>query len=257
MTLLLTHFTPYGVIFAADRAIVEVDNNGNPVKFKGFTRKIFQISSSKYEGGIGFFGLASVNTRLMSDWLERFINERITPDKNIEEFIEELKVSLEHERNKSECIFPSGFHIGGYNFEGKGFTQFFYLLKNYKTKREDIYGKVLEKYEYKNHLHEYKNRLSDYLNQVEIRNKFVVFHFHNGSLQRFLRILNKSYKEINRMSPTRFFKKFDSLSKYESYAVNIFKGVINQSRRELKGEGIMTINTETGEPDCFTIASPG
>ena len=83
-----------------------------------------------------------------------------------------------------------------------------------------------------------------------------MFHFHNGDLTKFVSILCKSYEKINHMSHRKFFKKFDSLNKYENYAVNIFKQVINQCRKELKTKETITINTRTGQPDCFTIAPP-
>jgi len=240
MTLLLTHVTSLGIVFAADRAIVTQDINGSILNFLGFKQKIFQLPHLK--AGIGYFGQAVVNDVPLDVWLREFIK---TQDRSASlfDFASALKNRLENEQRRR--LFGTGFHICGYS-DKSPLGREFYFLKNYDT-LSDLWANNLTKtYELRDHLPAYLPSPPP--------SGFWAVDLHNGTLSKYNEIMKTKFAALPvQRGQSRMPKFATSISTYERYVANIFEQVIRQYRGDA---GIAPVNTDNGKPDIFTIPAP-
>lgn len=231
MTLLLTHITPFGITFAADRAIALIKNN-RIVEFDTFRSKIFQVPN--INGGIGYFGLAKISGIYMDKFIKKFIGN-IPKEFSIEEFTELLKKELDSNFNSINAI--SGIHICGYNDSELGAK--FFLLKNYDSMKDIYNQKFQRKYNYEEHIKEY------------VKTKFWFLDLHNGTLEKYNNILGRRYETFNNQKLQKNLPKYmRNLEDYQKMVKNIFKEIIKSYRRENR---FPPVNTENGEPEVFTL----
>lgn len=110
------------LIFAADRRLTNLDGS-----YGGTKQKLFRIPY--LEGGVSYFGLATVfpnnRPRYLSDWLRDFIT-RHSSVRTLSDFAAELRTGL-HEVIPENILskHASGFHICGYN--AQGLPEFWFL----------------------------------------------------------------------------------------------------------------------------------
>lgn len=235
MTLLLTHITPFGITFAADRAITLVQDN-RIVGFDGFRSKIFQVPN--INGGIGYFGLAKISGIYMDRFIEKFIGN-IPKEFSIEEFTELLKKELDSNFKSINGI--SGIHICGY--DDSELAVKFFLLRNYNSMKDIYNQKFQRKYNYKEHIREY------------VKTKFWFLDLHNGTLEKYNNILKRKFEAFNNRKLQKYSPKYmRSLQDYEKMVKSIFREIIKRYRKENR---FSPVNTENGEPEVFTLQPSG
>lgn len=241
MTLLLTHVTSLGIVFAADRAIVMQNTSGVITGFVGFKQKIFQLPH--LNAGVGFFGQATVNNVPMDVWLTDFIKVQESSS-SLFDFASALKNRLENEQKRT--LFGTGFHICGYSNRSR-LGREFYFLKNYNTLADLWANRLTATFELRDHLPAY---LPD-----SPPSGFWAVDLHNGTLHKYNEILNRKFAGLSKLRETSRMPKFTtSISNYERYVASIFEQVILQYRAEA---GIAPVNTDNGKPDIFTVHAPG
>lgn len=122
MTLLLSFYSSYGIVFAADSAIT-ITEDGRTSRYGGSQdlalsrqRKLLRLDPVGVNGAIvGFFGLATVETTPMADWLrEKFASPwpGAKTAAEVGDFLrDELMQSVPREHRERNA---SGFHIGAF-----------------------------------------------------------------------------------------------------------------------------------------------
>ncbi|HAV10948.1 MAG TPA: hypothetical protein DCX32_00150 [Candidatus Moranbacteria bacterium] len=133
MTLILTQISKHGIIHASDSNLS--DQFGLTI---GVGKKCFAVP--RLNAGLTVAGSFGVGDVAMDYWMEDFIIKSTT--QNLEDFAEELRVSLETEMLSEQKKDGSMIHIAGYqkNEEGKYHPEFWFV--------RNVYGLDLETGEY-------------------------------------------------------------------------------------------------------------
>ena len=121
--MLVSLFSAEGIVFAADRQIVSRSDSGATVRHRhGHRPKVMRVHGLGVgrSGVIGYWGLAQVSGRPMSEWLAEQASGW-HGSRTVEEFARHLQDVLAGCTTKREREIESGFHIAGFE-EREGHT---------------------------------------------------------------------------------------------------------------------------------------
>lgn len=238
MTLLLTHITPFGILFAADQAISSKSASGE-FQLLEFRRKIFQIPH--LNAGVGYFGQADISVGTpISTWLESFIQNN-TDAPSLHEFAVRLRNGLESAQ--TTYYWGTGFHLCGYS-PAAALGVEFYLLKNYSTLKDLWSGKFKRTYCLDEHLHQYISAPAT---------PFWIVDFHNGAISEYNKILESKFKALNEApAGSRLPAYLKTEKNYVAYVKNVFQEIIKSYSKK----GNRAVGSKTGEPEMIFIKAP-
>ena len=138
MTMLYSFYAAEGIVYAADSRITHRGGK-RPLDAQ---RKVLPLHGFGVSNGVlGFFGLAQVRGRPMSQWLQDVISQyRSAPD--ADSFARHLSACLEGSATKAELKEVSGFHIGTFERRAGLVVPTFTFLRNAADFRDGVYSNV-------------------------------------------------------------------------------------------------------------------
>jgi hypothetical protein len=138
MTMLYSFYAAEGIVFAADSRITH-DAATQPLAPQ---RKVLRLPGFGVSDGlIGFFGLAQVAGRPMSDWLSGVI-AKYPAFRDADSFARYLAVRVEGEATARELEHVSGFHIGMFEERDGQVVPTFTFLRNGADIKDGVYVNI-------------------------------------------------------------------------------------------------------------------
>jgi hypothetical protein len=170
VTLLLSFYSSYGIVFAADSAITITDQ-GKTTRYGGAAdpaqnkqEKLLELKPVGLNGAVvGFFGLAAVDEKRMDTWLREIFGpgwHGAASAAEVGDYLrDQLTVAVPKEQRESN---PSGFHIGAFERRGGVDTPVMQYVSNIRClKPSGDYAKF-EEYRSEEHFPAHPNSASDF-----------------------------------------------------------------------------------------------
>lgn len=140
MTMLYSFYAAEGIVFAADSRIT---HRGGKQPLDAQHKVLLLPGFGESNGVIGFFGLAQVGGRPMSNWLQDLIS-RDRSARDADSFARHMSERIERSATNAELKEVSGFHIGTFERRDGQVVPTFTFLRNAADFKDGVYSNVGE-----------------------------------------------------------------------------------------------------------------